>query len=142
MMNISFSDVGNVASILGFSLTIIILLLIKRIKSFYIFRIRVPEISIRLQTIVSNISSLMNDYESSHYSIDIEVAKCEIALKSLRKKISGSAKKSVKELIEKLYYYQKNQENKTENNIRNIYVEALKIIEEIKEIQEDYKWER
>jgi len=84
----------------------------------------------------------MNDYESSHYSIDIEVAKCEIALKSLRKKISGSAKKSVKELIEKLYYYQKNQENKTENNIRNIYVEALKIIEEIKEIQEDYKWER
>lgn len=142
MENFSFSDVGSITSILAFFITLIILFNIRRIKNFYIFKIRIPELSKKLKIIVSNISDFSNDYESSVYSIDVEVAKCEVFLKSLKRKLPHSTKKSAKDLIKKLNDYQSTPNKKTEDNLRSIYVSVLKIIEEIKTIEEDYKWER
>lgn len=142
MENFSFSDVGSIASISAFFLTLLILLNIRRIKTFYIFKIRAPELCKKLKLIVSNIYTFLNDYESSSISIDVEVAKCEVVLKSLKRKLSGSTKKSVKYAISKLNDYQNKHGKKTEDNLRGIYVDALKILEEIITIQEDFKWER
>ena len=140
--NITFADVGTIASILGLLLTILIFFLIRKIKSFYIFKIRVPGLSKRLQDIASSISSYLNYYESSINSIDEAVATCEVVLKSLKGKLSGSIKKAIKALIKKIGNYQNSYDYKTKDNIWDIYISILKISEEIKELQEDYKWER
>jgi len=142
LKNISFTDVGTIASILGFLLTVFVFILIRRIKSFYIFKIRVPDLSKRLKDISSNIASYLNDYESSVNSIDEEVAKCEVVLKSLKGKLSGSIKKPIKSLIKTIGNYQNSTDYKTKDNIWDIYIKILKISEEIKEVQEDQKWER
>ncbi|HEB36124.1 hypothetical protein LCGC14_0953010 [marine sediment metagenome] len=140
LKNITFTDFGTIASILGLILSILIFFFIRKIKSFYIFKIRVPGLSKRLQDIASSISSYLNDYESSINSIDEAVVTCEVVLKSLKGKLSGSIKKAIKDLIKKID--QNSYDYRTKDNIRDIYISILKISEEIKELQEDSKWER
>lgn len=140
--SLSLSDIGSIASILSFIIVLIIFFSVKKIKNFYIFKVRVPDLNKKFENIVSNISSFLNDYENATNSIDEETAKCEVVLKSLKKKLPRSLKKSIKNVIKRLNNYQNRPHQKTEGNLREIYVNALKILEEIKYIQEDIKWER
>jgi len=142
MENLSLSDIGSIASILSFIIALIIFFNVKKIKNFYIFKVRVPDLNKKFENVVSNISNFLNDYENTTNSIDEETAKCEVVLKSLKKKLPRSLKKSIKNVIERLNNYQNRPYQKTEGNLREIYVNALKILEEIKYIQEDIKWER
>lgn len=142
MENLSLSDIGSIASILSFIIALIIFYNVKKIKNFYIFKVRVPDLNKKFENVVSNISNFLNDYENATNSIDEETAKCEVVLKSLKKKLPRSLKKSIKNVIERLNNYQNKSDQKTEDNLRDIYLSVLKILEEIKYIQEDIKWER
>jgi len=142
LKNITFTDIGTIASISGLLLTILIFFLIRKIKSVYIFKGRVPGLSKKLQDIASGIANDLNDYESSITSIDKRVTLCEVVLKSLKEKLQGSIKKDIKSLIKKIGNYQNSKDYETEEHIRDIYLNILKISEEIKELQEDDKWER
>jgi len=73
LKNIAFTDVGSIASILALFLTLMIFFNIRRIKKFYIFKIRSPKLSKKLELIVQNISAFLSNYESSVNSIDEEV---------------------------------------------------------------------
>ena len=57
---LSLTDLGSVASIIGVVLTILIFLSVRKIKSFYVIKTRVPDLLEKLSKYASAISSLQN----------------------------------------------------------------------------------
>ena len=138
---IEFINSGSIASIVSLFLTIFIFFGIRKIKRFYIFTGRVPEVVESLDKIASNISKHLNDYEESQPLIRLELAKAEVSLKSLRKKIGKREhRKPINTLIKTINKYKPNSEN--QEDLRDIYLDLYKIVSQIEELQKDQKWEK
>ena len=134
-------NTGSIASIVSLLLTIIIFIAIRKIKSYYIFTGRVPELVKSLNKIASEINNCLNDFKGAIHKISMELANAEVTLKTLRNKINNrSLKKSISKLIKQIKGYKTI--NDGEKKLRDIYIKLRKIIREIKELQKDQKWER
>ena len=97
---ITFSDIGNAASLLSLAITIYLFYAVRRIKSFYVFKARVPELTEQLGTHGSKLALLHGDFKDSRELILLELGRTEVKLKSLRrKKIGRPTKKSVNEVL-------------------------------------------
>jgi len=136
---ISYSDLGNSASILGLLLTILIFINLWTIKRFYIFTARVPELLKKLCKHSGAIAEYHKDFSNSHREIDLELAGIEIILKSLKGKVIRKTKSSVNRVIKCVRNY--NRIGQSQKDLWAIYVEIQKLITEIEELQSDLKWE-
>jgi hypothetical protein len=67
------------------------------------------------------------------------LGKVSVKLKSLNRKLTGDPKKSVKRLL--LYIDQCEVSVQNEEQVRLVYGEILKVIEELKDNQKDLDWE-
>jgi hypothetical protein len=134
------SDIGTVSSIIGLLLTVIVFINIRKIKNFYLFRARVPELIDKLSVHSSNIASYQYESSDSLQNIPLELAKAEVVLQSLEKKLKGQTRISVQELLKIVREFDVS--NNTRDDLWNIYVGMMKVIEQIKDIQEDLRWER
>lgn len=85
-------DWGSIASITGLVITVVVFFNIRKIKEFYIFKGRVPELLVRLAKHASNLSAFHKEFEDSLQQIEEEVGLSEITLKSLKKIITFSKK--------------------------------------------------
>ena len=139
-MNITLADIGSLASILGFVLTIFILLALRSIRRSYRFTARVPELIAKLINHAGEIAVYQKEFSYSHQEIQLELAKIEVALKSLKKKVGRNTKSSINKLLKNVENYSNNSNDP--KNLREIYVEMHKLISEIQELQSDLKWER
>ena len=138
---IEFINSGSIASIISLILTIFIFFGIRKIKRFYIFTGRVPEVVKGLDEIASNISKHLNDYNDFLPQIRLELAKAEVALKTLRKKVGKREhKKPINSLIKTIKNYKPNPEG--EEELRQIHIDLYKIVAEVQELRKDQKWER
>lgn len=140
IQNTSLSDAGNVASIIGFLLTVVVFFNLRSIKRFYVFKARAPELLERLIEQSSKIALYQNDFSNSFQEIDVEVARVEITLKSLKQKLRGSVKASTGRVLKQLEKY--NKQSKSSENLWHLYVDLQKLIAEVRELQSDLKWER
>ncbi len=137
---LSFSDISNVASVLGFLLTVQVFINLKSIKRSYIFIARAPELLEKLETHASNISAYQNDFSNSIPQIELELAGAEITLKFLKSKVNMSAKGSINKVLKVVKKF--NGVNRSKDNLWLVYLEMQKLISEVKELQSDQKWER
>ncbi len=140
MNEITLSDIGSLSSILGFIVSVFVLYNLRVIVRSYMFKARVPALQKKLSTHTSHLIRYLNDFDGSIQSIKEELAKSQIVLNSLRRKLKRPAKGSVKQALKLIDTYKK--DHKNENKLRIVYIEMLKVVEEIKDLKADLKWER
>jgi hypothetical protein len=93
-----------------------------------------------LRVCSQNISQFLNEYEAFVPQIAEELGRSEAKLKSLERKLSGSARTSAKLLRRRISECRV--ELGDENKIREIYIEMITVIEEIRNYKRDLDWER
>ena len=140
LKRITLSDIGNVASILGLLITILVLINLRNIKRFYVFTARVPELLEKLGKHAGKISVFQKDFSNSGREIELELAEAEIVLKSLRTKLNRQAKSSAKRVLNTVKRY--NRTNPNQESLWTVYVEIQKLISEVQELQSDLKWRK
>lgn len=138
--NPTFINSGSIASIISLILTIIIYFGIRKIKRFYIFTGRVPEVVGNLNKIASNISEHLNDYEDFIPQIGLDLADAEVALKTLNRKVGKREhRKPINTLIKTINKYEPNPDG--EEELRKIHIGLHKIVAEVQELRKDQRWE-
>lgn len=135
----TLSIVGDILGIISFVLTIFVLYDTRKIRSYYRFKGRGPALIKDLSRYSSNISGYLNDFEDFLPQIAEELKRSEAKLKSLEKKLGGQPKASVKRLRKTIIECEVNLGN--EQGIRDVYLEMVKVIEEVKDHRKDLDWE-
>jgi hypothetical protein len=96
IIDFKFSDFADVLSVIGFCFTIYVLLTIRKIQNYYVFKARVPDLLKKISKHTSQLSQLHNEFEHSKPQILLEIGQTEVALKSLDKKVNRTIKNSIK----------------------------------------------
>lgn len=136
--DLKFSDFADVISVIGFCFTIYVLVTIRKIKNFYVFKARVPDLLKKSTELASHLSQFHSDFENSKQQILYEIGQVEVILKSLNKKVNRQVKSSIKEVNKHIVDY-KNYRDKS--RLWDIYVSLQKVNQEVINLQEDRSWE-
>ncbi len=135
----TFYIVGNIFSIASFFLSLFVLWNIRKLRNAYRLRARGPALIKDLSKAASNLSKLMNEYEDLLPQVSEEMGRVGVKLRSLKLKLSGGPKKSIKRVL--AYVDQCEVTVQNEEQVRLVYREILKVIEELKDNQKDLDWE-
>lgn len=136
----SFSNFADLASIVEFVISLLVLYNVNQIRTQFLFTARVPQLAKRLNEHASHLSSQYRDLGNSADFVKAELARCQSVLKSLGPKLPGGSRKSVKKLIDKIEAERKNITPASRSAVWEIYTELTVLIEDLKQIQEDRKW--
>lgn len=137
---LTLSDWGSVASITGLAVTIWVVWTVRNIRNYYVVRTRVPDLAKRLRKHAVNLSEYLNDLPTFAHPAAAELALLEATLGSIKGKLGGDPKKTVKRLLKTVR--DARSAPVLEEPTRAIYVELVKANEQIKQLQEDLTWER
>ncbi len=132
--------VASAASIVSFFLTIFVLYDTRRLRSFYKFRGGGPTLVKELRGCSQRISEFLNEYDEFIPQLSEELARSIAKLDSLERKLRGPAKVSARRLRRRISNYKADAGSEAE--VREIYLEMVKVVEEIKGYQRDLDWER
>jgi len=135
----TFYIIGNIFSIASFILSIFVLWNIRKLRNAYRLRARGPSLIKDLSKAASNLSKFMNNYDEFMPQVSEELGRVGVKLKNLRSKLSGPPKRSVKRVLS--YVDQCEVTIQNEDQVRLVYGEVLKVIEELKDNQKDLDWE-
>ena len=92
---INLSNLGSIASILGFVITVSVFFKIRQLYARFLFIARIPEHIEQLRHHRSNLRAQLQNFDVSLDEIRMELAECEANLKSLKRKLQGETRKSV-----------------------------------------------
>ena len=134
-------NVGDLASIASLLLTIFVFFNVRKIKAYYSFTARIPELIDRLTEHTSKLNSYHQEFENSLQLIDEELAKSEASLEALQKKVDRPTRTLIKGILEKISKY-KQTRRKNSDEFWKIYVEMSKVTAKVRDLQEERKWER
>lgn len=134
----TFTAIVNVLSVLGFAITIYVMIGVKQIKGHYTSRIRVPELKIQLIDLASQLGKLLNDYQSNRNQIECEMARIEPVLKAIKKRLGWTERGKVNEALKKLNEQQKR--TGSEVQVRMIYNLLHGIHAELEQWEIDKRW--
>lgn len=133
------ADVGGFASIISLILTSIIFFTLRSIRNSYIFRIRSPQFIKFLATKTSELNELAREFSANSKQIVDELAKIDVRLGRMQGRMSGSAKKAIMDLRERIEVYEKFPDDEEKFNQVNRWMQ--RVIEEVKELQQDLNLE-
>jgi hypothetical protein len=131
---------ADVAGLIGFAISVYLFFNIRKIKEFYIFATRTPELLNALKQSASNISKLNADFEENKNHIGTELARTSGILASLRKKAPFAQKRLISGTVSLVENY--NSQAKNNKDVWEIYNSIHKIISHLEEILADSKWEQ
>lgn len=135
----TFFFVGNLLSIFSFVLTIFVLLNVRNLRNVYKLKARGPSLLKDLSKSASNISGFLNEYNDFLPQLEEELGRVAVKLSSMKRKLSGGPKRSVKHVLVRIDQCEVNAQN--EEHVRRTYIEIIKVIEELKDHQKDLDWE-
>lgn len=131
---------ASIVSIVSFFLTIFVLYDTRKLRSFYKFRALGPTLIKELRSSSKKISDFLNEFEEFIPQISEELARAGATLQSLEPKLKGSPKASTKKLRKRMSVCRVEIESEAE--IREIHIEMVKVVEEVRNYQRDLEWER
>jgi hypothetical protein len=129
------SDFGSYASLISLALTAYIAWSLRKIRNTYIFRIRAPQFVKTLRKQASTLIGYANDFDSFKQEIGDELARVDVKLKAMQGRMRGESKKAVREL--RALIKECEREPGSEAKFRLAYRGMQRVIEEVKEYQED-----
>lgn len=136
---------ADCSSIIGLIITLFVLKRVGEIQRRFMFTARVPDLKSKLSGKASKLIELQADFENKFNEIHTELARIEVHLNSLNKKVNKENRVSIKEALRLIRDYRKEAKKKNtgdENKLSEIYTQLQKIIEEINELIKDSEWER
>lgn len=128
---------GNIASIIGLLITIVILKNVDTIKKGYLMKARLPAIINRLEKIRKECNSLFDDIPGNQEPIIAAFKRIKSILQNLEKKLDGDERRRTKKLINEIKKYDRPISN---NFAWDIVQNTDAIIELLKQHQKDKKW--
>jgi hypothetical protein len=131
---------SSILSILSFFLTVFVLYDTRKLRSFYKFRGAGPTLVTELRRCSKRISEFLNEFEDFIPQISEELARSIAKLESLERKLRGPVKASAKRLRKRIDGH--TVDLGSEREVREIYLEMVKVVEEINDYRRDLDWER
>ncbi len=128
---------ADIASVMGLMVSAVVWLNVRKLRAFYTFRARVPEVIASLNERASNLSSLLSDFEGSRQSIELELAEAAVLIRSLAKKSSGAPRAAAESLASRIEL----NFPRSASDARQLYVAIRTLLLTFKEVQSDYNWE-
>ena len=137
---LTLSNFGNIASIIGVIVTILVFLRVKKIHLGYLFKIRGPIIVDKLRGYSDNILIYLNDIDSYQSDLTRDLRLCTANLKNLRKKVPKDIRKTIKMLDKKINKYISMPSSYQVDYVRGINNDIQALIEECLNLREDLNW--
>ena len=131
--------IANYLEIIGVGLSAYIAWTISKVRNRYIFRMKAPQFVKALGRQASILIDYANDFANNQAEICDEFARIDVRLKAMQGRMSGGAKKAVKDLRKLIKEYER--ESANEGKFRLAYRGMQRVIEEAKEYQEDLELE-
>jgi hypothetical protein len=131
---------GFLVSFLSLIISVVVLVNIKNIKNFYKLKVRGPELIKELTKFTSNLAGLLEDFRNNTTDIQLQLGQSEGKLRRLESMAAGQTKKTLKQIRKSVGSFKVTIEN--EQEVRSIYVEMMKALEEVKDHQKDASLER
>lgn len=103
------------------------------------FRARAPLLIKELSRAGSNLNRFLNEYDDSLPQVKEEMTRAAVKLRSLRRNVNREQRRSIKRVLRYIDRCEVSVQN--EDNVRVVYIEIIKVIEELKDYQKDLKWE-
>ena len=100
---------------------------------------RIPGASLDMATTTAKAPRFMNEYADFIPQISEEMGRVGVKLRSLKRKLGGAPRRSVKRVLSYVDHCEVSVQN--EEQVRLVYGELLKVIEELKDNQKDLEWE-
>jgi len=100
----------------------------------------VPALAKRLRQHAAKLSDYLNDADAFKAKIEEELAAAEVTAGSLYRKLDGHSRKVMKSLKSSIRRSTKGA--LSEDQLRVVYLEMVKMNEQLKDLQADLKWER
>ncbi|MEY3881846.1 MAG: hypothetical protein RIQ94_2642 [Pseudomonadota bacterium] len=120
------ASLKNYIPFINFLINLFTFFLLWRIKRKFLFRSSVDDHSRKIQTISSEISSLLQSYDKNYYEIDEKIALADVELRAISRGATGNLLSDVKDARALIYKYRhifwliKSEKNKSENLAREI----------------------
>lgn len=135
----NFYIVGNIFSIGSFIISVFVLWNVRTIRNTYRFRARAPSLIKELSRTSTNINKFLNDYDDSLAQIREEMTRAAVKLRSLKRHVTRAQRQSIKRVVGRIDHCEVNVQN--EDQVRVVYIEIFKVIEELKDYKKDLEWE-
>ena len=129
--------VANCSSILSLLISAIVFLRLRSIYKSFLLQARFPALRKKIAAHRTSLSKLLNDFPSTRLEVAAEIQRCLANLKSLRSKLSRSAKKNVREIIKSI---ERAISAKDKQYFDDVYLGLVQLEEELENLSEDNKW--
>jgi hypothetical protein len=134
----NFSTLGTIFSIASFVLSIFVLWNVRKLRNAYRLRARGPSLIRELSKASSNLSKFLNEYDDSLSQVKEELAKAAVKLRRLRRNVNRDQKQSIRRVLQAIDQCEVTVQNEEEGLV---YIEIVKVTEELKDYQKDLDWE-
>lgn len=132
------SVVADIASIIGFGVTIVVAVAVRRLRAMYLFKGRAPHLTTRIATIASEISTLAADFGNTREQIIVELRRVAVLIESLAKKSGRGDRAATKQLAQRINRSQ----IFTRAEVTELYGEIQALIARYEELQRDQEWQK
>ncbi len=143
------TDIASIASIIGLLITIWVLMETKNIRKSFLTKARIPDAIKELESLATNLSKTIPEWETNKQDTLIEIGKCSSILKNIEPKLTASIKKDVTTTLEefqrkksiKNFWKIKSISELSLDEIWNLYTQLQFVIEGLKQKKHDMRWE-
>jgi hypothetical protein len=129
--------IADFASLVGVIVSIGVAISVRRLRAYYVFRKRVPDLVARIAQKSSRASDLAADFGNTRDDIIVEIRQIAVFAESIAAKSSGAAKVPAKQLARRL----KQTRLLTRTEFSDVYADIQSLIARCEEIQRDQEWE-
>ena len=130
---LTFSNIASTASIISFGISIWTLILVKGIKSKFLFRVNINSNFIKINKISSELSPLLGNYINNKDEIEEKLKIIEVDVKNLNKGTDNQdLSKTFNRVTNSISEYFNNEDiNRNEKDVRAIRHQVVTIVEEL-----------
>ena len=133
MEYLTFSNIASTASIISLGISIWLLVLVKNIKTKFLFRINIDSNATKIKKISSELVSLLGDFINNKDVIEEKLKIIEVVVKNLNKGTDNQdLSKTFNRVTNSISEYFNNEDiNRNEKDVRAIRHQVVTIVEEL-----------
>ncbi len=133
MEYLTFSNIASMASIISLGISIWVLILIRNIKTKFLFRINIDSNATKIKKISSELVSLLGDFTNNKDEIEEKLKIIEVVVKNLNKGTDNQdLSKTFNRVTNGISEYFNNEDiNRNEKDVRAIRHQVVTIVEEL-----------
>lgn len=146
----NFNGISGWSSILGFFLSIWVLYTVKKLRKYYIFKARIPEIIKEINKFSKELNSYLDDINNNKNEIIVIIKKCEFTLKSLKQKSTNDLVPLINQMLQRItkmknggpvrFYQLKPAKWSFNDEAWELYSDMQGVLQGLKETANDSNW--